>query len=355
MIPIWASARHRGHDPRAEIESSGLQAPFEHPGRAEVIRGALVADGAFDVAEPPPTGTDAIAAVHDPGLVRFLALAWADYQRDVGPTHDVVPDVFALAGLRAGMDGGRGEPARTAARLGWWCFETTTPLTEGTYDAARSAVDAALAATASVLDGAPLAYALCRPPGHHATTSLYGGYCFFNNAAIAADHVARTTGIRVTVLDVDYHHGNGTQQIFYGRDDVAFVSLHGDPARAYPYHTGFADETGTGRGRGATTNLPLAAHLDDDRYLATLEEALAAVVAHRPGVVVVSLGLDTYGGDPICDLDLTTEGFARCGAAVAALGLPLVVLQEGGYADDALGANVVAWLRGAAGLVSVAR
>jgi acetoin utilization deacetylase AcuC-like enzyme len=306
----------------------------------------LAADGGFELHEPADAGTAPIEAVHDAGLVRFLSTAWADYQREVRAVHDVVPDVFALEGLRAGMARRDGEPAALSARLGWRCFETTTPLTEGTYDAARSAVDVAVGATNDVLSGSRLAYGLCRPPGHHATTSLYGGYCFFNNAAVAAQHVA-ATGARVAVLDVDYHHGNGTQQIFYARDDVAFVSLHGDPARAYPYHTGYADETGAGRGSGATTNLPLATGVDDDEYLAALDRALDAVTAARPDAVVVSLGLDTYGGDPICDLALTTEGFGRCGAAVAARGVPLVVLQEGGYADDALGANVVAWLRGA--------
>ena len=252
-----------------------------------------------------------------------------------------MPDVFAMPGLRAGM-GPAAEPTPVGARLGWWCFETTTPLTAGTYEAARSAVDCALAATDAVLAGERLAYGLCRPPGHHATTSLYGGYCFFNNAAIAAAHAGRDRRRRVAVLDVDYHHGNGTQQIFYERDDVAFVSLHGDPARAYPYLTGHADETGAGRGRGATCNIPLPAGTDDDAYLAALDRALAAVDAARPGARVVSLGVDTYVGDPMCDLASRPTASAGCGAAVAALGRPLVVLQEGGYADDALGANVAA-------------
>jgi acetoin utilization deacetylase AcuC-like enzyme len=234
-----------------------------------------------------------------------------------------------------------------AARLGWWCFETTTPLTAGTYEAARSAVDCALAAADVVLAGERIAYGLCRPPGHHATDALYGGYCFFNNAAVAASHIGAETGGRVAVLDVDYHHGNGTQQIFYGRDDVAFVSLHGDPARAYPYHTGFADETGAGRGAGSTCNLPLAAGTDDEAYLAALSRALDAIDAFDPAVVVVSLGVDTYAGDPMCDLGVTTDGFGRCGRAVAARGRPLVVVQEGGYADGALGANVKSWLGGA--------
>ena len=300
-VPVFGSDRHRLHDPEHEIEASALQAPFEHPGRAEAIRAALAADDLFTIAEPPPTGTAAIEAVHDPGLVRFLASAWEAYQREIGPTHDVVPDVFAMPGLRAGM-GPAAEPASASARLGWWCFETTTPLTSGTFEAARSAVDCAVAATDAVLAGAPLAYGLCRPPGHHATTSLYGGYCFFNNAAIAAVHAGRAAHGRVAVLDVDYHHGNGTQQIFYERDDVAFVSLHGDPVRAYPYLTGHADETGAGRGRGSTTNVPLPAGTDDDAYLAALDRALAVLDAWAPELVVVSLGVDTYAGDPMCDL-----------------------------------------------------
>lgn len=346
-VPVFASDRHRFHDPDAEIESSGLQPPFEHPGRADAIRAALAADPRFAIEEPPDAGTAPIEAVHDPGLVRFLASAWSEYQQSVKAAHDVVPDVFALPGLREGM-GARGEPAGVAAQLGWWCFETTTPLTEGTYEAARSAVDCALAAGLAVLEGAPLAYGLCRPPGHHATTSLYGGYCFFNNAAIVAASLAGATGSRVVVLDVDYHHGNGTQQIFYARDDVGVVSLHADPARAYPYHTGFAEETGAGKGSGTTHNVPLAAGVDDEGYLAALDQALAAVAAMEPTIVVVSLGHDTYAGDPMCDLAVTTDGFARCGAAVAALDLSLVVVQEGGYADDALGANVASWLGGAA-------
>lgn len=346
-MQVFASPLQRLHDPERELESSGFQVPFENPHRAAVILAALRADGRFDIAEPKDWGTAPIEAVHDPGLVRFLATAWTDYQRDHGPTHDVVPDVFAMSRLREGM-GPLTEPSTTSARLGWWCYETTTPITEGTYTAARSAVDVAMSAADAVLAGERVAYGLCRPPGHHAARGLYGGYCFFNNAAVAVHHIATTTGSRVAVLDVDYHHGNGTQQLFYERADVAFVSLHGDPARAYPYHTGFADETGAGRGRGSTVNVPLAAGVDDDSYLAELERALDALDAFDPAIVVVSLGVDTYQDDPICDLAITTDGFQRCGAAVAARGRPLVILQEGGYADAALGANVAAWLHGTA-------
>ena len=345
-MQVVASDRHRGHSPLAEIESSGLQPPFEHPGRADAIRGTLADDERFRLVEPDEWGTAPIAAVHDRGLVEFLARAWADYQVRRPGTHDVVPDVFAMPGL---LDGVGPFPSRSLVEheLGRWCFETTTPLTEGTFDAARSAVDIALTATTAVLAGeSGGVYGLCRPPGHHAPTALYGGYCFFNNAAIAAHHVASTTGSKVTVLDVDYHHGNGTQQIFYRRDDVQYVSLHGDPTRAYPYVSGFADEIGAGRGAGTNLNVPLPAGTDDDAYLAALGTTCEAIAAFGSSIVIVSLGVDTFHNDPISDLAITTEGFRAQGQLVAQLALPTVVLQEGGYDVDAIGDNVRAFLLG---------
>ena len=234
--------------------------------------------------------------------------------------------------------------------LGRWCFETTTPLTEGTFEAATSAVDVALTATSLVLGGERAAYGLCRPPGHHAPMSLYGGYCFFNNAAVAAHHAVSTTGSKVTVLDVDYHHGNGTQQIFYRRDDVQYVSLHGDPARAYPYITGYADEIGSGRGRGANVNVPLPLGADDDHYGVALAGALQAIDAFAPDLLVVSLGVDAFHNDPISDLAVTADGFEAQVALVAQLGVPTVVVQEGGYDVASLGNNVNRWLAGLATL-----
>ena len=342
-VKVVASNTHRRHSPLRELENSSVQSPYECPARVDAIMAALAASGVHTMAMPSDWGTAPIEAVHHPGLVRFLAEAWHLHHAEHPDIADVFPDVFAMEGLRRGMTPAR-EPEAIGGRFGYWAFETTTPLTEGTYDAARGAVDISLTATAAVLGGERAAYGLCRPPGHHATYDLYGGYCFFNNAAIAAHHAVASAGARVAVLDVDYHHGNGTQQIFYERDDVLYVSLHGDPRRAYPYVVGFADETGAGRGLGANLNLPLAAGTDDDRYLAVLAQACAAIVAHRPDLLLVSLGLDTYLHDPICDLAVTTEGFGRCGAMVAGLGIPTVILQEGGYAIDALGANVAAWL-----------
>ncbi len=342
---VVASDRHRGHAPLAEIESSGLQPPFEHPGRADAIEKTLAGDDRFDLTPPDDWGAAPIAAVHDAGLVEFLERAWADYQLRHPGTHDVVPDVFAMPGL---LDGIGPFPERSLVdhELGRWCFETTTPITEGTFDAARSAVDIALTATVAVIDGEVAAYGLCRPPGHHAPTALYGGYCFFNNAAIAAHHVASTTGSKVTVLDVDYHHGNGTQQIFYRRDDVQYVSLHGDPQRAYPYLSGFADETGAGPGAGANLNLPLAADTGDEAYLVSLGRACEAIQAFGSSLVIVSLGVDTFHNDPISDLAVTTVGLREQGELVAQLALPTVIVQEGGYDVAAIGDNVRAFLLG---------
>jgi acetoin utilization deacetylase AcuC-like enzyme len=186
---------------------------------------------------------------------------------------------------------------------------------------------------------------LCRPPGHHAAASVFGGFCFFNNAAIVAARLV-AQGSRVTILDVDYHHGNGTQQIFYGSDAVQVVSLHGDPARAYPWFTGYADETGTGAGLGHNVNLPLDPGTTDDEYVLTLGSALERIALFRPDVLVVSLGVDTFWNDPISDLALTAEGYTRCGRLIAELTLPTVVLQEGGYDIEAIGPNVHAWLTG---------
>ena len=336
---------HLKHDPKVELERSIAHSPWEHIGRGEVIKDVLSADPRFHVVAPTAWGTDPITAVHDAGLLKFLDGAWQEYQSVVGDTREVVPEVFQMAGLRNKMSP-YAEPSAIQGRLGYWSFEITTPLTEGTYEASRAAVDTAMTAMQFVLDGERAAYGLCRPPGHHATTSLYGGYCFFNNAAVVAHHIAATRGVKVAVLDVDYHHGNGTQEIFYDRDDVLYLSLHGDPARAYPYAIGFADETGTGRGLGANLNIPLPARTGDDAYLSALDTAMQKVSSFGAEVLIVSLGLDTFVTDPICDLSITTDGFRRCGEMVAQAGLPTIVLQEGGYDVPNLGINAQSWLVG---------
>jgi acetoin utilization deacetylase AcuC-like enzyme len=350
-VKVVYTLRHRLHHPEQEFEHSRFQEPYEVPERVEIIQAELMEDPRYEFVAPDEWGVEPIQAVHDPGLIRFLEEGWQEYQRTRPYTRDVVPDVFALSALRHGI-GAFTEPVSIEARLGYWCYETTTPLTHGSYEAARSSVDVALSAAAAVANGEPHAYGLCRPPGHHASHSLYGGYCFLNNAAVVAEHLVRSIGAKVTVLDLDYHHGNGTQQIFYGRGDVQFVSLHADPDRAYPYHTGRSEESGTGEGFGHTVNFPLPAGVEDIEYLAVLNQALHAVSAFGPELLVVSLGLDTHREDPISDFAISTEGLRSMGAMVAGLGLPTVVLQEGGYAIDLLGINARSWLDGLAGFQS---
>ena len=335
---------HARHESMTGVEWGVTVGSFERPMRAEVIRATLAADARFEIVAPQDYGRQPIDAVHDPRLVDFLERAWRDFQV-IRPQREVYPDSFLHPALRERMAPAP-EPSGVAAALGYWCFETNTPLSEGSYLAARGAVDVALSTLDIVSAGERVAYGLCRPPGHHAPRAAYGGFCFFNNAAIVAHAHAAATGTKVTVLDVDYHHGNGTQQIFYERDDVQYVSLHGDPHRAYPYFAGHADEIGAGPGRHHNLNVPLPARTDDDSYLVHLTRVCEKIAAFGPSMLVISLGVDTYELDPISDLALTTAGMKRLGAQVGDLGLPTVVLQEGGYHMGDLGANVLAWLEG---------
>ncbi len=252
-------------------------------------------------------------------------------------------------GLSAAAIGRLNEPDAVAGRAGWWGLDTANPIEPGTYRAARAAVDVALTTVDLVVSGENCAYGLCRPPGHHAARSMAGGYCFFNNAAIAAEAIARASGEPVAVLDLDYHHGNGTQQIFWRRGDVIYVSLHADPDRQFPFFLGRADEVGEGEGTGANLNLPLPPGTDGDGYLAALEPALAAIDATRGSAVVVSLGFDTFAQDPVGDFALTAPDYHAVGRRVADLGRRLVILQEGGLPPPDAGENARAWLRGAEG------
>jgi acetoin utilization deacetylase AcuC-like enzyme len=345
---------HLGHDVVSETIAGAPTPAYEVPERAERIRAALVADGGFELVEPTDHGPEPILAVHDPGLVRFLEEAWPGARREGLDRMAVIPDTWAVGGLYEGFGAESErlirEPRAISGRAGFWGLDSSTPIVAGTYRAARGAVDTALTTVDLVLNGGdPAAYGLCRPPGHHAARSMYAGYCYFNNAAIAAQDVVRRTGERVAILDLDFHHGNGTEQIFWRRGDVQYVSIHGDPDRQYPYFLGRADETGEGPGAGANLNLPLEAGVEDERYLEVLDRALEAIVATPGTVVVVSLGFDTYGHDPICDFALTTPVYHEIGRRVAALGRRLVILQEGGYHRPTLGENARTWLRGVEG------
>ncbi|HEX2844560.1 MAG TPA: histone deacetylase family protein [Candidatus Limnocylindria bacterium] len=344
-ISLIASDDHLAHAGLIEL-TNGQEIPcHESPGRATVIRDALLATGDYRLEAPEPHGPDPIAAVHDLELIDLVEGVWADAVADGwDPARPLLPDTFLLRAYAADMPLSQ-LPVERHHRLGAYCFDTATPIVAGTAEAARAAVDIGLTALDRVLAGAPLAYGLCRPPGHHAGRNLIGGYCFFNNAAIAAQSLIARGAERVAILDIDFHHGNGTQQIFWARGDVLYVSLHGDPRGIYPYYSGFATERGIDGGEGATLNLPLPAGTDGDAYLAALDEALRAIRAFDADApLVLSLGFDTFHADPICNLALQTDDYRPIGDRIAGLGMSVVALQEGGYAVDALGANATAFL-----------
>lgn len=345
-MKVVYSAAHERLDPIYSVQAGVQGAAPDEPARATSILQGLTADGGFEIEAPTEHGLDPITALHDPDLVAFLETAW-DLWTAEGNTHPLYPDTLMHRSLREGMGPVR-EPEAILARMGYWCFETFTPIVEGSYTSARAAVDVALTGADHILGGERLLYGLCRPPGHHVGPRIFGGSSYLNNAAIAAERLTTQTGEPVAVLDLDYHHGNGTQQLFYGRGDVLYVSLHGDPVRAWPYFSGHADETGTGDGEGATKNFPLPAGCADEAYLETLEEALALIARHGAQRLVVSLGFDTYRLDGE-DFELTNEAFHEIGGRVADAGQPTLVLQEGGYYVPHLGRNAVQWLRGAEG------
>jgi acetoin utilization deacetylase AcuC-like enzyme len=353
-MQVVFSPAHLGHDITVETYM-GMPVPAnEVAERAERIRAALQADGGFQTVEPTEHGEAPITAVHDPGLIRFLEVAWSEMRAQgiVRPflSADTYPNRAMFEGMSGDAQAGLiREPVHAGGRAGFWGLDSAAPLVAGTYVAARAAVDVALTTVDLVLGGATAAYGLCRPPGHHAARSMYGGYCFFNNAAIAAEAIVRETGERVAILDVDYHHGNGSQQIFWRRGDVRYVSIHADPDTDYPYFLGRADETGEGDGAGENLNLPLPPGTGNEAYLAAVDRVLEAIAAVPGSVVVVSLGFDTYGLDPIGSFALTTDAYHEIGRRTAALGRRLVILQEGGYHRPSLGENARTWLRGAEG------
>jgi acetoin utilization deacetylase AcuC-like enzyme len=353
-MQVVYSPAHLAHDVTLET-SMGMPVPaYEVAERAERIRHALEADGSFPFVSPNDHGDAPILAVHDPGLLRFLEVAWSELRAQGIDRPFLSADTYPNRSMFEGMSDGAiaalvREPRHAAGRAGYWGLDSAAPLVAGTYPAARAAVDVALTAVDLVLGGAQAAYGLCRPPGHHAARSMYGGYCFFNNAAIAAEAIVGATGERVAILDLDYHHGNGSQQIFWRRGDVRYVSIHADPDRQYPFFLGRADETGEGDGAGENLNIPLPAGVANDAYLVAVDRALEAIAAVSGSVVVVSLGFDTYGLDPLGDFALTTDVYHEIGRRTAALGRRLVVLQEGGYHRPSLGENARAWLRGVEG------
>jgi acetoin utilization deacetylase AcuC-like enzyme len=347
-MPVVWSDSHRLHDPGGEIWV-GVRTPgTELPARAERIREALAAAGAsFVDAEPQPD--EALHAVHDPELTSFLSRAWDDWEA-AGLTEDpgqdrVVPYLFPHPDLIS--DRPPAIASSITARAGQFAYDTMSLIGPGTWEAARAAVDTAVTAADLVIQGERAAYACCRPPGHHATRRAFGGSCYLNNTAAAAARLRAALGDPVAVIDIDAHHGNGTQAIFYDDPGVLTASVHVDPGAGwFPHFGGFADELGRDGGAGWTYNLPLAPGTGDEGWLAALDQLLARLGGFAPEALVVSLGVDAAGVDPESPLEVSTAGFRGAGERLAALGLPTVLVHEGGYELARLGIDTVAVLSG---------
>ena len=310
---------------------------YERPARVDAVLAAIAAAGLGAVVDVPPTDDAAIRRVHADDYVDFLRDAWSMW-RATGREHDMLPLNWLAPGMR------RVRPESIDGLLSHYSFDAGTPITAGTWDVVLGATGAVLAAQRAVAEGAGAAFALTRPPGHHAGTNFFGGYCYANSAAVAAQAFLDGGDEKVAILDVDYHHGNGTQQIFYDRADVLTVSIHADPRVTFPFFLGHADETGAGDGEGHHVNVPLPHGTSWREYEPVLDAALLRVADHGADRLVVSLGLDTFDGDPISHFRLRHDDYQAMGAMLAALGLPTLFVFEGGYAVDALGDNAVAVL-----------
>jgi len=335
-------AAQRAHDPEHFLVRGKPQASPERPERIEALLSAVGALG-IDMVAPADQGMAPLAAVHSPDYLAFLQTIHARWQALPGASGEVVPNVHP--GRMAAS-----YPVHPVGQAGWHQADTACPIGPDTWRSAYWSAQTAVAAADLVLGGEASAYALCRPPGHHAFADMAGGFCFLGNSAIAAERCLRA-GRRPAVLDVDLHHGNGTQAIFYARGDVLTVSVHVDPADFYPFFWGHAHERGEGAGQGHNLNLPLPLGTGDDGFLAALEQGLERIETFGADVLILALGLDAFAGDPFGGLTLTTRGFELIAEATAGLGLATVIVQEGGYPCPELGDNLQAFLS-ASGLAS---
>ncbi|CAJ4497390.1 acetylpolyamine aminohydrolase [Burkholderia pseudomallei] len=323
------------HSPLTYLSRGKMRAPHEVPERAVRLLGAVTSLG-FDVRAPEDFGAAPLAAVHSEPYLRFLADAHREWRRipeDWGP--EVMSNIYVR----------EPNPLRgVLAQAGYYLADGSCPIGEHTYRAAYWSAQSALAGAAALGRGARDAYALCRPPGHHACCDAAGGFCYLNNAAIAAQAL-RARHARVAILDTDMHHGQGIQTLFYDRDDVLYVSIHGDPTNFYPAVTGYETERGAGRGEGFNVNLPMPHGSPEAVFFAQLERARSRVERFAPDVLVFALGFDVYREDPQSKVAVTTEGFGRLGALVGGLRVPTLIVQEGGYHLETLERNAAALFR----------
>jgi acetoin utilization deacetylase AcuC-like enzyme len=333
VITVY-SADHLLRNPRTELSGGELVRPHESPQRAQIILAHVRSEGLGEVIAPRAFGRQPLLRVHDELYLDFLRTAWAEWSA-AGKRGEAIPDCWPARRMS------QRRPHGISGKLGYYAMAGETSISAGTWEAALAAAEVALTGASLLTEGAHAAFALCRPPGHHAARDLYGGYCFLNNAAAAAQSLRDTGAERVAILDVDFHHGNGTQDIFYERADVLFVSLHAHPADAFPYFSGYPDETGSGAGAGFTLNLPMPAGTDFGVWREALGTALAHIARFRADALIVSLGVDTFVNDPISSFRLQSADFSTYGAMIGACGMPTLFVLEGGYAVGEIGINVV--------------
>jgi len=338
-MKIVYSDRHRLHFAKGELFGGEFVTPFERPSRIDHILRELKKRKMEDFTEPDKLNMGPVRKVHDKGFLQFLENAWAEWKA-AGYLGEIVPTGFPNRGLRQRC------PRHIDGKVGYYTHSIETCITAGSWEAATSSAAVAQTGQKIVSGGAASAFALCRPPGHHAHHDLYGGYCFLNNAAIAAQGFRDDGAKRVAILDVDFHHGNGTQDIFYARKDVLFCSLHGQPEDAYPYFLGYKDEKGQGQGEGYNLNFPMAPGTGFDVWGTALDSAIRKIRAYGPDGLIVSLGVDTFRDDPISFFKLTSDDFKTYGGRIAKMKLPTLFVMEGGYAIEAIGVNTVNVLEG---------
>jgi acetoin utilization deacetylase AcuC-like enzyme len=324
MITIH-SEDHRLRNAKTELYGGQLVRPFECPERVDHIIGRVKTVELGDIEAPQEFGREPLLRVHDADFLYFLETAWESW-KEAGFEGEAIATCWPARRMVQRI------PNHIDGKLGYYALATETSISEGTWEAARTSANVALSAAKKLREGDKAAFALCRPPGHHAAIDMYGGYCFLNNAAIAAQWFRDQGAARVAILDVDFHHGNGTQDIFYDRDDVFFVSLHGDPKEAFPHFLGYADETGAGAGEGFNANYPMAPKTPFSLWGEALEDALKRIDDFGPEVLVVSLGVDTFEQDPISFFKLTSQDFTTYGGMIAGLKRPTLFVMEGGYA-----------------------
>ncbi|SEQ09295.1 histone deacetylase family protein [Thalassovita taeanensis] len=339
-MQVFFSEEHRRHFPQAELNGGEFVTPFERPSRVEYVLARLNERGFAPPVAPGAPDMAVVRGLHDAGYLEFLEAAWDEWKAE-GFAGEIIAASFPARRMQIARP-----PRNIDGKVGYYALASETAMTGGTWTAALSSVASAQAAQRAVASGARAAFGLCRPPGHHAASDMYGGYCFINNAAVVAQMFRNDGADRVAVLDIDFHHGNGTQDIFFDRGDVFFASLHGAPEDAFPYFLGYADEVGIGAGEGATVNYPMLPGTGYAAWAEALDAALARIKAWGAETLVVSLGVDAYKDDPISFFKLDSPDFIDAGRRIGRLGLPTVFCMEGGYAIEAVGINTVNVLEG---------